>query len=201
MLEIRYDNDKIKRFERELRGFPANSLPKVMSRSLNRTADKARTEIARFGSKLLKTKVGSVRSLVYVRHATYKNWYANIKASKFRSNLINLNPVQTPAGVSYTEFGSKKRTVLKHAFIATGPKKGRQVWLRSIYVIGRRKYYNMYTSGPLKEALYIQKGEPFSNFLMRNQSFMQQLKNDSIQRLQKNINDQVRLILKARLPA
>lgn len=61
MLEIRYDDRKLKDLQRTLAGIP-NAMPRVMSRGLNRTATEARTQLSRFLSGKVGLRVKDVRS-------------------------------------------------------------------------------------------------------------------------------------------
>lgn len=200
MFEIRYDDKKIKRLERELRGFPKNSLPKVMSRALNRTATQARTKLARLGSKRLGWRVKDVREYITLKKASYTNWRSRLKFPIRTIPLIHLKAKSTKKGVKYKDPIKGKRVIKPHAFIATGQERGKQVWLRSIYAIGRRKYIKW--SDRKMEALYIQKAPSLKTILMEHaKEEFHSIVDESRQRLEKNIHDQVNLILKRRLPA
>ena len=134
MLTIRFDKDKLKKLERELRNFP-RALPKVMSRGLNRTAKSARTEMSRSitGISGLGKKGKSGRSVLQrlkLLKATYSNWRAFITISKRRLGVIDLKARETNKGVTYKKIGSRSRILIRHAFIATMPSGHRGVFFR-----------------------------------------------------------------------
>jgi len=200
MLEIRYDDAKIKQLQRELRSFGKNALPRVMSQGLNRTAAHARTEFARLGAKKTGWRKGDVQSYITLKKATWSKWRAQIGFPKRTIPLIHLKARQQKTGVKYKDPITGKRIVKKHAFIATGDERGRQVWLRSIHAIGRRKYITW--SGRKMEAMYIQKAPSLKDILMKySADEFKRIENQLKEDLQKNIHDQVQLTLRRRLPA
>jgi len=184
MLEIRYDNDKIKRLERELAGFPRNSLPKVMSRSLNRTATEARTKVSRVFSQKLGLKVKDIRERVTLLRASYSKWMSAVKISRRRIPLIGFSARQTKKGVTYKKEG--ERILIRHAFKAT---------MKSGHTgIFKRKFSGRL---PISEL----RGPSLAQVFVGAPEAADAIYRESMQRLSKNIHDQVRLILKARLPA
>ena len=184
MLEIRYDNDKIKRFERELAGFPRNSLPKVMSRGLNRTATEARTRASRLLSQKIGVKVKDIRERVTLQRASYSKWRSFVKISRRRIPLISFGARQTKKGVTYKKEG--ERILIRHAFKAT---------MKSGHTgIFKRKFSSRL---PISEL----RGPSLGQVFVGAPEAADAIYRESMQRLSKNIHDQVRLILKARLPA
>lgn len=194
MLEIRYDDRKLKDLQRTLAGIP-NAMPRVMSRGLNRTADQTRTQLSRLINQHLKLGVRTARKEIYVHRASYGNWRASVQVANFRADISLLNPKQTSLGVTYRV--GKKTILLRHAFIATGKSKGRQVWLRSIYQIGYRKYIEW--QGRTMEALYTQKTAGAAQVLLTEAGAeVDRIYAESQAKLEKNIHDQVQLILRRR---
>ena len=184
MLEIRYDNDKIKRFERELAGFPRNSLPKVMSRGLNRTATEARTRASRLLSQKIGVKVKDIRERVTLQRASYSKWRSFVKISRRRIPLISFGARQTKKGVTYKKEG--ERVLIRHAFKAT---------MKSGHTgIFKRKFSSRL---PISEL----RGPSLGQVFVGAPEAADAIYRESMQRLGKNIHDQVRMILKARLPA
>ncbi len=200
MLEIRYDDARIKQLERELRAFGRTALPRVMSRGLNRTATQARTKLSRLGSKRLGWRIKDVKSYIILKKASYKNWRCRLEFPKRTIPLIHLKAVQQKKGVKYKDPITGKRIIKSHAFIATGDERGRQVWLRSEHAIGRRKYIRW--AGRKMEALFIQKAPSLKDiFMVHAADEFQNIFAESKTRLERNIHDQVQLILRRRLPA
>ena len=202
MLTIRFDKDKLKKLERELRKFP-RALPKVMSRALTRTAKSARTEMSRSitGISGLGKKGKSGRSVLQrlkLSKATYSNWRAFITISKRRLGVIDLKARETNKGVTYKKIGSRSRILIRHAFIATMPSGHRGVFLRATHI--KEQYIPMKTKK--KEAIYELRGPSLAQLWTAGMGAeVNRIRAESAQRLQKNINDQVYLILKKRLPA
>ena len=194
MLDVRVDNQAIKRFERQLAGIP-RALPQVMSRGLNRTATEARTLMVKYAAKTLKQKQKTVRPYHPIKKATQANWHARIDISLFRPQLIDLSVKQVKSGVRYRSITGQFK-ILPHAFIATGPKKGTQVWLRSLYVLGFRKYITWKERH--MEALYLQRGHSIGEFWKHHIAKLTEIRNQSMQRLGKNIHDQIQMILRWR---
>lgn len=210
MLEIRFDDEKLKQVQRVLRDFP-KALPKVMSRGLNRTATSARTWLARTISQRLKTqrftkKTGKISAIKKTIHhfpkATYANWRTELRIVPGKGHwLIGLDPQEVSKGISYQSDVLKGRSIAEKAFIATGKSRGRQVWLRSIYRLGYRKYINW--RGRKMEAIYPLREPPhiFNAIMGQDQKLIKEAECYGAARLQKNIHDQVNLILKRKLPA
>ena len=217
MLEIRYDNDKIKRLERELRGFPKNSLPKVMSRALNRTASEGRTRLSRLLSQKLGLKVKDVRDRIILSKATYSNWRAFLRISRRRIPLLAFKARQTFKGVTYSKGGN--RVLIAHAFIQTmvGKKGGRKGDLHTTAKYRRAEWFGSgLTLDQIDEVshggVYKRKsssrlpiqglaGPSLGRVFVGTPELAKLIVDTSMQRLGKNIHDQVQLILKRRLPA
>lgn len=201
MLEIRYDDDKIKKLERELRNFP-KTLPKVMSRGINRTAKSARTEMSRSmtGISGLGKEGKSARSVLKrlkLSGATYSNWRAFITISKRRLGVVDLKAKPTKKGVTYKKVGAGRKSI-RHAFIARMPSGHRGVFLRAIHA--KKQYIPM--KSKKKEAIYELRGPSLAQLWTAGMDAeVNRIQAKSAQRLSKNIHDQVNLILKRKLPA
>jgi len=184
MIDIRFDKDKIEKLRRELRGFPANSLPKVMSRGLNRTATQARTKTARMISKEAGLKVKDARERITLKRASYRHWRSSIKISRRRIPLLRFSARQTKKGVTYKR--GRERVLIRHAFLATMSSGHTGVFKRKF---SRRL--------PVSELKGPSPGQVFTGAQEKANAIYR----ESMQQLAKNIHDQVRLILKRRLPA
>ena len=209
MLEIRYDKEKIEKLRRELRGFPANSLPKVMSRGLNSTATESRTHLAKTIAERRKFSASAVRKFLTVKRATYKNWRSSVNYIPGQFPLIRLNPRKTASGITYKHPFKDKRTLIKHAFRARMESGHRGVFIRSTEHIRVRRWVGMKRWWALKkykttekEAINELRG-PSTDSLFGPALgvVIVHIRAESMQRLAKNIHDQVRLILSRRLPA
>jgi len=184
MFEIRYDDNKIKRLQRELRGFGKNSLPKVMSRGLNRTATEARTKTSRMLAKEIGIKVGDVRKKIVLVRASYRNWRSGITISRKRIPLIRFGARQVKKGVTYKK--DRKRVLIRHAFVSTMSSGHTGVF--------KRKFSSRL---PISELRGPSLGQVYTGAAEQ----AGRIHRESMRRLEKNIHDQVNLILKRRLPA
>lgn len=183
LFNIRFDDQKLNKIEQALRDVP-RALPRVMSRGLNRTATQARTEVSRNLSRRIGLRVKDVRSRVTLQKASYSNWRSVIKISKKRLPLIKLKAKQTRAGVTY-KFG-RSRILVRHAFIATMPSGHTGVF--------RRKATARLPIAELR-------GPSLGQIFTDAQDEANRIYRQSLVRLEKNIMDQVNLILAKRIPA
>lgn len=197
MIEIRYDDRQLKVLERTLRGIP-RAMPQVMSRGLNRTATQARTRSARFLSKETGIKVGDVRKRLSMRKATYSRWQSGVYPSRKRLSLQYLNPRQTSRGLSVKS--GRKRVTIRHAFPALKgwfirlPEGGGYTMtlgveqaseIDQMAKVGRLPIGRI--RGPILAQVFASAG-----------SEVNRIQAESVKLLQKNIHDQVQLILKRR---
>lgn len=200
MLDIRYDKAKLKKLEKEMRRFP-KALPKVMSRGLNRTARSARTQVARSIAGHTGIKVGDVKKRLYHQKATHRFWQSSVVVSQKRLSLSFLKPRRTAKGLSVKH--GRKRVKITKAFEAL---KG---WFIRLPVSGGYKQ----TVG-VSQALEIDsmekekrlpiariKGPILAKVFTSAQQEADRIYSQSLAKLEKNINDQVKLILQRRIPA
>jgi len=183
MLEIKFDDEKLKKIQRELRAFP-KALPKVMSRGLNRTATSARTEISRSLAGRIGLRIKDVRDKLSLQRATYSNWRSAVGVSGKKFGLIKFGARQTKKGVTYRL--KQKRVLIRHAFIASMKTGHRGVFLRK----GAARL-------PIQEL----RGPSLAQVYTGAQDQVNRIQAESAARLAKNIYDQVNLILKRRLSA
>lgn len=200
MFEIRYDKAKLRRLERELRDFGKTALPRVMSRALTRTASSARTETARLLAKRTGLKIKDVRRRIFLQKASYANWRSAITISRRRWSLQLLNPKKTSKGLKVKH--QRKRVLIRAAFPvlkrwymrlpAAGGYKG-TIGVEEAIEIGPQKKVGRLPVARIK-------GPILSDVFVAAQDEAQRIYQQSLGKLEKNINDQVRLILKRRLP-
>lgn len=198
MLEIRFDDDKLKKIQRELKNFP-QALPKVMSRGMNRTATSARTQIFRFLSKRTGVKVKDVRNRLYLQKANYSTWRSAVQVSSKRMSLSVLQPRRTTRGLSVKHKG--KRVLIRQAFPALKGWFIRQEKIGGYHTIGVG--YAIMMEGEKVGRLPISriKGPVLSQIYNQYQDDVNRIQTESSAKLAKNIHDQVNLILRRRLPA
>lgn len=214
MFEIRYDDRQLKELERTLAGIP-RALPKVMSRALNRTATEARTKISRgLGSEMKGLRIKDIRDRIIIDKATYSNWRALVRIGKRRIPLLALKARQTRKGVTY--FKGRNRVLISSAFIATmvGAKGGgaadlhttasqrRGEWLQSGLTLSE-------VEGKSHTGVYMRKsssrlplvglaGPSLAQVFTGAEDVANRIYAESLARLEKNIHDQVQLILRRR---
>jgi len=201
MIEIRYDDAKIKLLERELWDFGKNALPRVMSRGLNRTATQARTATSRMISKESGIKVSDVRNRIRMIKANYSKWSSALLISRKRLSLRYLNPKKTARGLS-VKSGSKRVTIrraffaLKGWFIRLPEAGGYKMTLgveQALEIDPQKKVGRLPIGrirGPILARIYIKASDK-----------AEQIHREHLVKLERNIHDQVQLVLKRRLPA
>jgi len=200
MLEIRFDDQKLKKFEQELRNIP-RALPRVMSRALTRTASSARTQTARSLAQRTGLKIKDVRDRILLQKASYANWRSAIRISGKRLSLQYLRPRQISKGLSVQY--ERKRIVIRTAFPALhgwfirlpeaggykqtiGVKEAQQIDTRK--KVGRKPIARI--RGPILSQIFVQAEDQAKRIYQ-----------DSLRLLEKNVHDQVDLILRRRIPA
>lgn len=201
MIEIRFDDRKLMQLERELKAFGRTALPRVISRALNRTAKSARTQAARSLSARTGLKIKDVRDRIGLERASYRNWRSAIRISGKRLSLSYMQPRQTKKGLSLKY--ERKRVLIRSAFPAL---KG---WFIRLPAAGGYKQ----TIG-VKEALEIEgrkkvgrkpiariKGPILARVFTGAPDEARRIHLEHLKKLEKNVSDQVNLILRRRLPA
>lgn len=89
--------------------------PEAVSRALNRTAERARTDVTRALVKQTGLKFGAVRKATSLWRASPGSLSAEIRAKGGYTSLKEFGPRQTKKGVSAAPWG--RRQVFDHAFI------------------------------------------------------------------------------------
>ena len=193
MIEIRFDENKIRQVERMLAEIP-EAMPRVMSRGLNRTATEARTLTSRRLSQSTGLRVKDVRDRIAVERASSKNWRSAIRFRAGGLPIVRFPHEQTSEGITWRP--SRNKTILiRHAFLATMRASGHTgVFLRARYAKGR---FIPMKGRPKREAIYEQKVR-LQDVFASSQAEMDQVYIESLARLEKNIHDQVQLILRRR---
>jgi len=193
MIEIRFDENKIRQVERMLAEIP-EAMPRVMSRGLNRTATEARTLTSRRLSQSTGLRVKDVRDRIAVERASSKNWRSAIRFRAGGLPIVRFGHEQTGQGVLWRP-SRGKRILIRHAFIAIMKTGHTGVFLRARYAKGR---FIPMKGRPKREAIYEQKLQ-LQDVFAQSQAEMDQVYIESLARLEKNIHDQVQLILKRRV--
>jgi len=200
MLEVRYDKAKVAAVQRALREVP-KEIPVVMYRALNRTATNARTKLKKVLAQRLGWRQKDIVPYLPIHKASRDKWIASISAPTRKIDAISLRAKGTKhRGVTYKDPVSGQRVRRPHAFIYRMPSRGTQVWERSLHRLGHRKYIDW--GGRRMEALFPLKGPSLYDVMMVHaRADTDRIMSQSAAVLEKNIQQQVRLILSRRLPA
>lgn len=118
MFTIKINDREVRALERALKGM-GRTLPRIMTRAINKAAAPARTEITRGLSKLTGMKIGRTKESVKIRKATFSNLRATISLSTGRIPLIDLRARETKRGVTYRSTKTGGREKIPDAFLAT----------------------------------------------------------------------------------
>lgn len=207
-VSVQYDKEKLKAIEKAL-GHMRGKLGTVMARSLNRTAAFARTHIKKPLARRLGWRQGDVAKYLTVFKASRMLWESRINIPTRPIDAISLRAKGVTrkrrgkvvgGGVSYKDPETGRRVKHPHAFIHDMPKRGKQVWVRSIHRLGYRKYVTY--NGRQTEALYRVRGPSlYTVALVHARAETDKVMKESQQVLEKNIMQQVNGILSKRIPA
>jgi len=192
MFEIRIDETALKRFERQLAAVP-RGLPRAMSRGLNRTATEARTKVTRYIKGETGLRLKDVRKRVTIQKATYQKWYAFLKFNTKAIYVSSYGARQTKKGVSFSS--GRGRKLIRHAFIATMPSGHISVWRRrpeAAFSTGTAPSGLRKNRLPISKVMRMSGREMFA----LAKGIFDTAEKESRARLEKNINDQVQLILR-----
>jgi len=214
-VEIKIDEAKVKQVESALKGHE-KALPKIMYRSLKRTASAGRTQIDRgVRAEVMLKKKNVMNRIQDLEKATDFHWVWRLGISLERLTLAafgNVTESKKGKGVSYT-IKRGLRKLHRHAFITKGfhhYKSGeyiesKTVWQRGRYRLGTekavRKKREYLPSGRLKlrEALIVPRG-PSIGWIMETGPLLKQVEKEGVAVLSKEIDRQVKRELEKRMP-
>lgn len=117
LVEIKLDDRKLALIRKRLKNFP-RAMPKVMSRGINRTATSARTKARRLIAKELGVKQKIIAKGITLKRATYSRWRADLQFAGKRIPLHVFGARQTAKGVSISTGTGKTTGFYPGAFIA-----------------------------------------------------------------------------------
>ena len=182
LVEIQFEKAKLKRIEQMLKGIPG-ALPKVISRGINRTATMSRTEIVNQISANLSLKKKVIRDRLRLEKATYQKWQARITVRTKRIPLMEFKARQNKKGVSYLIEKGQGRKRIDSAFEATMASGHRGIFKRK----GPSRF-------PIIELLGPSLGQVFAGA----ERITAEVQSRAGQMLEKNIDDQIKLLLARR---
>jgi hypothetical protein len=199
LIKITYDEAKLQRIQNLLREIP-NALPKVVSRGINRTAQQTKTQIVRRVSAETKALQKEVRAgIVITKKATYTVWLSVLSLGGRGIPIIRFKHAEAQRGIIYWLGG--KHYFLRHAFLATMPSGHKGVFLRGRYLgkepkrkfrfkggFGGKAYW---TELPIKERF----GPAIGTLFEKTANIAKEITAESEEKLEQNIDSQVRLIL------
>ena len=181
VVEVKFDEAKLARIQRMLRAVPAG-MPRVMSRGINRTATAARVSIARRIAARVKIKQSAIKKGISLKKATYRRWIAHLNIYGKRIPLINFGARQLKAGTSYRIAKAGPRKRIQSAFIQTMQSGHRGVFRRYRETTKRLPIVQLY--GPSVGAVFEGAGR-----------LAKEVQREAYKKLEKNIDDQVKLAL------
>lgn len=180
MFTIKINDGEVKALERALKDM-GRTLPRIMTRALNKTAAPARTEITRGLAKRTGMKIGRTKESVKLKKATFSNLRAAISLSTGRIPLIDLRARETKRGVTYRSTKTGGRETISDAFLTrVGSTEHKGIFKRK----GRPRLPIVELRGPSLAVLYEDLDE-----LQRS------VQRKASDRLSKNIAAQIQLIL------
>jgi hypothetical protein len=184
LVDIKVNKAQMERVRRLLKGVPGG-MPTVMSRAINKTAASARTEIVRGIAAQVKLKQSDIRKATRVTKATRRVWQAFVDVLDRRIPLIKFGARQTKKGVSYVVEKGGPRKLIETAFIETMPSGHRGVF---------RRYRPTTPRLPIIELF----GPSIGNLFEGAKDIYKHVMRSSQQKLSRNIDYQVELLLKKR---
>ena len=203
VLSIHVDERQLAELQALLAGIH-DGVPRVLMRSVNRTAITARAMIVREIAAAVGMKASEVKRATRIVPATLSSQTAIVSLWGRRRPVRDMNPTQTEEGVSYqTERG---RVLIEHAFLATMPKSEHESVFR------RRKTSSSLASLVGEAVGAISSGSGLVDRLPIEEQFgpsilspffarRQEIEVDIGQTLQKNLDQQVELLLSRRIAA
>lgn len=207
LVDIQFEEAKLKRIEQMLKGIPG-ALPKVVSRGINRTATMSRTEIIRQIQAKIKIKQKGIKQGLTLEKATKSKWAASIGISTKRIPLIYFNAREAKKGVTYQIDSSGARKQIKAdelfsgGFIAT-MKSGHE----GVFVRRKVRMTNMFeqifkgkeVSERSNRGVIVERfGPSLGHYFEKASGIAAGIQSNTGELLARNIDDQIKLLLEKR---
>ena len=181
-VEIKLDEAKFNRLK-WLLAEVSRGLPRVVSRSLNRTATSARAQTTRELGAEVNVRQKTIRERIKLSRATYRHWQATLSIGLRRISLISfIGTHQTKKGVTYRIGKNMYRKLVPSAFIQTIRRTGYPGVLKRM--TKRRK--------PLAWL----RGPSLGQVFEKGSTILADVQQSSGALLEKNIDDQVEFVLR-----
>lgn len=192
MVTIKVNNKQLKDLQRTLQDIP-RKMPLVISRSLNRTIVKAKTETSREIGKEIRLKQTDIKKKITVKKASRSHWTAIMKLSKSRVPLIKFAARQVKRGVTYAISRKGGRSRRSMGFIEKMPRGHRGVFRRHKPATPRLPIVELF--GPSVAGVF-QGGK--LNRLIGSSKMSRKIKKLIQTNLVKNLTEQIDYVLKKR---
>lgn len=194
LVDIKFDERKIKRLEKKLGTFK-KKMPRVMSRSINKTLTSARVQATNeITQKIALKKTRAKRAMVLTK-ATFARWSGKIHFQKRRIRIIAFGARQTNKGVTYKISKTGGRKLIPGAFITTVRKRqraeNRGVFARKFKKGSKPKRVDRW---PIIQ----QRGPSMGSLFGKNLNIRDKVIEGAAKNLTKFITAQVKLILEKR---
>lgn len=118
LVDIKFDERKLRRIEKQLGGFKGK-LPRVMSRSINKTLTSARVQATNEITQKVNLKKTRAKRAMVLTKATFARWAGKIHFQKRRIRIIAFGARETKKGVTYKIRKTGGRKLIPGAFKAT----------------------------------------------------------------------------------
>jgi len=175
MIDVTFSKQDMRKLQQILLAVP-KEMPKVMSRSLNKTATTVRAKSAREMSKPSGLGIAVIKKAIEFEKATYKKWVARLDVFGKKIPLIHFKARRQGTGVAYN-IGQK---FVHGGFIQTMPTGHKGVFKRK----SEKRY-------PFREL----HGPALGQLLEDSLAMLRKATDGAGALLEKNIDTQVKLIL------
>lgn len=200
LVSVKFDERKLRSLEKQFKRFPKD-VPKIMSRSINKTAVSTRADAARKISAEVAVNISTVKKRIVKTRATFTKFLAELSISRRRIRLIDFKAkvkrgrkkkgqVQgKPAGVTYKIDRTGSRKLVKQAFIGK-IRFGKDRSGVTTGVLARK--------GKGRLPVIQLQGPSLGILFQRSASMVRTVTEQSAKTLEKFIDQQVKLILEKR---
>lgn len=180
---VKFDDARLRAIRRMLSSVPG-AMPRVMTRGINRTANSARAETTRQLGAKVNVRRSSIRKKIDLVKATYSRWLARLGISRKRISLISFKGTRpVKKGVAYRIETGGARQVVPSAF--------EQTTAAGVRGVFKRKTESRYP-------LVFLRGPSLGQIFEKGSMILERVKIFSAEKLEKNIDDQVKLLLSKR---
>ena len=218
-VEIKFDEAKLKMIQQMLADFP-KEMPKVMSRALNKTGTSVKTEIVRKLAASSKMKQKDVKKGISTKKATYKRWQYDINIMGKKIPLIYFRAKERKRTVTIKttlkqsvflfykvfkpRFGLeaifKKQYTIKRklGFVTADTGRGRKSYPKAFIATMKSGHKGVFKSTGRGSAIRQLYGPSAGELFEGAAGIATEVQNSAMEKLEKNIDSQIDLILNKR---